>query len=237
MAVHQLTGLEFITRLLVGGLLGVAIGFERQWRLRVAGLHTCALVATGATLFALIAPLFGVEPIDRTLANIVTGVGFLAGGVILREGTSVRGLNTAATLWATAAVGALAGLGAALYAALGALAIVTLNICLTPVAASLESKARGTREANYRLTIRCEVDAERVIRAAVLDAVNASRSLALRSFMIAPGPPREVEITVELVQMRRDDRVINRLVDAISSLAGITSAVWKIDEDLLDTAG
>jgi putative Mg2+ transporter-C (MgtC) family protein len=228
---HQLTGLEFVERLLVGAALGVVIGLERQWRLRMAGLHTCALIATGATLFALIAPLFGVEAIDRTLANIVTGVGFLAGGVILREGTSVRGLNTAATMWATAAVGALAGLGAEFYAALGALTIVTLNICLTPVAGAIEAKARRRREATYHVRIRCDASAERAARASIIEAVNASPSLALRSFHSAPGTDEEIEITAQLFRSRRDDQTINRLVDVISSLEGIRSASWSVDED------
>ncbi|MBV8580416.1 MAG: MgtC/SapB family protein, partial [Candidatus Eremiobacteraeota bacterium] len=98
---HQLTAMEFVARLLVGAVLGVFIGLERQRRQSAAGVHTSSLVCVGATLFAMIEPLLGDSGNQsRVIANIVTGVGFLAGGVILKEGTNVRGLNTAATIWA-----------------------------------------------------------------------------------------------------------------------------------------
>ncbi len=124
---HYLTNTEMVFRLVVGTLLGFAIGFERQLRRRAAGLHTSALVTVGAVLFATIAPSFGVANNFSIIANIVTGVGFLAGGVILKDGTSVTGLNTAATIWAAAAVGALAGVGLFNEAALGAMVIIALN--------------------------------------------------------------------------------------------------------------
>ena len=91
---------EFTLRLIAAGLFGVAIGFEREWRQGEAGLHTTTLVATGAALFALLALLLGVQSSVPVLAGIVTGIGFLAGGVILRQGTTVTGLNSAATIWA-----------------------------------------------------------------------------------------------------------------------------------------
>jgi len=90
--------------LTLSALLGAAIGFERQWNQGMAGLRTNALVAFGAACFV------GLH-IEQAAAYIVTGIGFLGAGVIFREGGSVRGLNTAATLWCSAAVGALSGAG------------------------------------------------------------------------------------------------------------------------------
>src|SRR5262245_28054278 len=91
-------------------LMGTAIGLERQWGQHSAGLRTNALVAFGAALFVSLPGLLGGTPTASHLAGqVVTGVGFLGGGVILREGLTIRGLNTAATLWCSAAVGALAG--------------------------------------------------------------------------------------------------------------------------------
>lgn len=110
--VHGLPDGIFFTRLAIATVLGLAIGFERQWRQRTAGLHTMTLVAVGAALFCAIPGLGGkVSDPWRVAAQVVTGVGFLAGGVILRQGLDVRGITTAATLWATAAVGALVGSG------------------------------------------------------------------------------------------------------------------------------
>ena len=96
----------------VATLLGASIGFERQWRQRTAGLRTHALVCCGAAMFVLLGRLVSGNNADSTLrvaAQIVSGIGFLGGGLIFREGLSVRGLNTAATLWCSASIGALCG--------------------------------------------------------------------------------------------------------------------------------
>jgi putative Mg2+ transporter-C (MgtC) family protein len=137
---HELSLLNFLTRLVIGMILGLVIGCERQWKQRPAGLHTTALVATGAALFATIVPAFGGNGSDRVVANIVTGVGFLAGGVILREGGTISGLNTAATIWSTAAVGALAGLALFREAAVAAVAIVAMNIIMDPIARVIDGR-------------------------------------------------------------------------------------------------
>jgi putative Mg2+ transporter-C (MgtC) family protein len=96
----------------VATLLGAAIGFERQWRQRMAGLRTNTLVAIGAASFVIFESLFpdNVSP-TRVAAQVVSGIGFLGAGIIFREGLQVSGLNTAATLWCSAAVGLLAGSG------------------------------------------------------------------------------------------------------------------------------
>src|SRR6202453_409200 len=116
---------EFALRLGVGLGCGALIGIERQWQARRAGLRTNALVATGATLFV----LYSVAANDsgsptRVASYVVSGVGFLGGGVILREGFNVHGLNTAATLWCSAAVGVLAAGGHFLFALIATGAIL-----------------------------------------------------------------------------------------------------------------
>jgi putative Mg2+ transporter-C (MgtC) family protein len=123
-----------VLRLAVGTILGLLIGLERQIRHRAAGLQTSSLVTVGATLYATIAPSFGTDSNLQVIANVVTGVGFLAGGVILKEGMNVSGLNTAATLWSGAAIGALAGIGLFNEAALGAVVIIGLNFFMGPLA-------------------------------------------------------------------------------------------------------
>src|SRR6202041_2203197 len=99
---------DFALRLGVGVGCGSLIGLERQWRARMAGLRTNALVAAGATLFVLYAVATEDSSPTRVASYVVSGIGFLGGGVILREGANVRGLNTAATLWCSAAIGVLA---------------------------------------------------------------------------------------------------------------------------------
>ena len=108
---------DFALRLAVGVGCGALIGVERQWRARRAGLRTNALVAAGATLFVLYAVATEDSSPTRVASYVVSGIGFLGGGVILREGVNVRGLNTAATLWCSAAVGVLAASGHLVFTA------------------------------------------------------------------------------------------------------------------------
>src|SRR3978361_193771 len=90
-------------------VLGTLIGAERQYRLRSAGLRTNVLVAVGAAAFVDLAMhLAAADGAVRVIAYVVSGIGFLGAGVIMKEGMNVRGLNTAATLWGSAAVGAIA---------------------------------------------------------------------------------------------------------------------------------
>src|ERR1700747_3010593 len=97
-------------------VLGAGIGVERQWRQRLAGLRTNTLVALGAASFVMFAGLYpGEASPTRVAAQVVSGIGFLGAGLIFREGMSVRGLNTAATLWCSAAIGVLAGGGSLVH--------------------------------------------------------------------------------------------------------------------------
>ena len=100
-----LTVQQVILQLGVAVATGATIGFERQWRNRLAGLRTNTLVALGASTFVLLDQLISGEGgSTRVAAQVVSGIGFLGAGVIFKEGLSVRGLNTAATLWCSAAV-------------------------------------------------------------------------------------------------------------------------------------
>ena len=141
-----LTTVDFFSRLGVAAILGIAIGFERQWRQRAAGLHTSSLVSIGSALFGLLDLAVKSGDTTRIVAGVVTGVGFLAGGVIFRSGLNVTGLNTAATIWATAAVGALAGFGFWEYTTAGALTIILLNVFLQPLADAINARSRERDE-------------------------------------------------------------------------------------------
>jgi putative Mg2+ transporter-C (MgtC) family protein len=118
---------EILLRILLALALGGAIGFERRWRGHAAGPHTNALVAAGAALFMILAKTLGGDALFRVAAQVPAAVGFLAGGVILRDGLQVRGINTAATIWCVAAVGCLAGAASYGLAAGAALLIVAAN--------------------------------------------------------------------------------------------------------------
>src|SRR5688572_26998676 len=108
----NISDLELVQRLILAAALGAALGFERELRQKSAGLRTNILIAVGAALFTLmsIEMADGADP-TRIAAQIVTGIGFLGAGAIMRTGSGVQGLTTAATVWVNAAVGVAAGGG------------------------------------------------------------------------------------------------------------------------------
>lgn len=117
--------------LLVALVLGALIGLERQVRRHPAGMHTNALVAFGSAIYMIAALLIGDETGPaRVAGQVVTGIGFLCAAVIFRHGLSVRGVNTAATVWCASGVGVLAGLGYVLWATLAAMLVVLANTLL-----------------------------------------------------------------------------------------------------------
>ncbi|MCH8200740.1 MAG: MgtC/SapB family protein [Chloroflexi bacterium] len=110
--------LEIVARLVLAAAVGGFVGLERELRGYPAGIRTLALVAIGATLFTEISQLLGGN--DRVAAQIVTGIGFIGAGLIFREGYSVRGITTAATIWAVAAMGMAIGVQLYIVAIAGA---------------------------------------------------------------------------------------------------------------------
>lgn len=116
-------------------LLGAVIGLERQWRRKSTGIRTNALVCFGAAAFVDLAwTIGGPSEIARVVSYVVSGVGFIGAGAIIKDiQGGIRGLNTAATLWCTAAVGACAGAGEAIDAAYATLFLIVINVVLGPV--------------------------------------------------------------------------------------------------------
>ena len=142
----MLTIADFALRLGVGAGCGALIGLERQWRARMAGLRTNALVATGATLFVLYAAATDDSSPTRVASYVVSGIGFLGGGVILREGFNVRGLNTAATLWCSAAVGVLAASGHLAFALIATAAVVAIHLLGRPLGRLIDHDNSGEED-------------------------------------------------------------------------------------------
>ena len=116
--------MEIVARLALAGFLGAFIGLERELRGYPTGIRTIALVTLGACLFTDVSRLMGGD--DRVAAGIVTGIGFIGAGVILREGFSVRGITTAATIWSAAAVGMAIGIELYVVGIVGAVAVFAL---------------------------------------------------------------------------------------------------------------
>jgi putative Mg2+ transporter-C (MgtC) family protein len=127
---------ELLGKLLLAALCGAVIGWQRDRRQYVAGLRTMSLVAIGAALFTAVNETYGS---DRVVSNIVTGIGFLGAGIIFREGGTVRGITTAATVWAVAGIGV--AIGVELYlVGLVATPIVFLILEMRPLSEYLSGR-------------------------------------------------------------------------------------------------
>jgi putative Mg2+ transporter-C (MgtC) family protein len=214
--------------------LGIAIGIERQWRSRMAGLQTMALVSMGAALFLILGAYTFGEHTDptRVAAQIVTGIGFLGAGVIMKQGLSVTGLNTAATLWATAAVGALAGAAAYGEAIAGAVIIIAANGFLHPLAIRMDrvrfSTGRENPPADYVFEVICEDDAEIAINSQIVGAVTRPgfQLKSLRSF--DTSTPNQVQVRAELSADNRDDTRLENAVSLFSAEPKVKAVRWSV---------
>jgi putative Mg2+ transporter-C (MgtC) family protein len=213
--------------------LGSLIGAERQWRHRTAGLKTNALVAVGASTFMIVAAWAGsADGTSRIAAQIVSGIGFLGAGVILREGLSVRGLNTAATLWCSAAVGTLAGASEPVLAVLATLAVLLVNLGLQPLVTAinrLPAYAFGI-ETQYAITLRCTPDHEPELRRVLLAAVRQPgfRLESIESTKLPQGAGVEIALTLRLPV--RDDSRLDIAVAPLLQRRGVEAARWSVAE-------
>src|ERR1700683_1498312 len=153
--------LDTLISLFVAFVFGTLIGAERQYRQRSAGLRTNVLVAVGASAFVDLAMhLTGSEGSVRVIAYVVSGIGFLGAGTIMKEGMNVRDLNTAATLWASAAVGCCAGADMVAQAALLTLFVLAGNTLLRPLVNAINRSPIDEQASEATYFVKLLVDTE-----------------------------------------------------------------------------
>jgi putative Mg2+ transporter-C (MgtC) family protein len=228
---EQMINTDFVIALASALGLGLLIGLERQWGQHPAGLRTNALVCAGAALYVLMARAFnsGADT-ARVAAQVVSGIGFLGGGVILREGITVRGLTTAATLWCTAAVGTLCGAELLREAGLAAVAILLTNSLLNPVSRWIDRRAvqRAAIEANYRLKVICMMSEEKRIRRLLAQQIAAQREIILHGIGIHSTDHADRGLIVADVEMRiRDEHLLQDIVAQLNADPSTTSTSWE----------
>lgn len=222
---------DFILRLGLALLCGVVIGVERQWRQRTAGLRTYALVSTGSALFVLIACLTpGDSAPTRVAGQIVTGVGFLGAGVIMRSGLSVRGLNTAATIWCSSAVGTLAGSGFLMQAAVGSVVILGINLLLQPLVVLINRQPvdAGEQEIKYLLQLTCEGNRESNLRALLVEMIGVA-PLVLHQVESARGE-KENQTVIKAVfsSPERQDGQVEQLASRMCLEKEVVGLTWQM---------
>jgi len=221
--------LHTVVSLAVAFSLGSIIGFERQWRQRLAGLRTNTLVAVGAATFVLFASLVeGDASPTRVAAQIVSGIGFLGAGIIFKEGFNVRGLNTAATLWCSAAVGVMCGAGFYLHAMVATVFIISVNLFLRPLVTLIGRQPVSSTEYDkrYAVSIVCMGDAEAHVRALLLrDLGTVLHIQDLESTNIEDS--NRVEVNALFRADNNQDRLLEQIIGRLSLEPLVTSVRWR----------
>jgi putative Mg2+ transporter-C (MgtC) family protein len=229
MSANTVELVDAIGRLGLALVLGSAIGFERQWHQKMAGLRTNALVALGSCGFVVFSAMVGQGDPTRVAAQVVSGIGFLGAGIILREGINVHGLNTAATLWCSAMVGTFAGAGQLAASGIAAGFVVLTNLFLRPLVRLINRQPRGAAEVetHYSVEVRCQGDQEAHIRALLLQAASAA-GLGLRrltSENLEDSP--QVTVSALLVSPDRRDSALEQIIGRISLEPFVTAVHWQ----------
>jgi putative Mg2+ transporter-C (MgtC) family protein len=207
--------LELLARIGLAALLGGLIGLERELRGHQAGVRTYGLLALGAALFTVLGaygfggPQVGVDP-TRVAAQIVSGVGFLCAGAIFREGFTIRGLTTAASLWAATAVGVGAAAGEPVLA-IGSALIVLFS--LSPL--GWLTRAIATRTTR---SVRLYVRAENAKAAGAVTAYLAGAEIPMKGYQIDNGAD---ELVLQTRLAIGSDHDLDQIAKAISEIRGV----------------
>jgi putative Mg2+ transporter-C (MgtC) family protein len=224
---------DFALRVAAALTLGAMIGAERQLRQRMAGLRTNALVSVGASLFVMVSVLEGDSAGHmRIAAQVVSGIGFLGAGVIMREGMTVRGLNTAATLWCSAAIGILCGLGFALEAAIGTGFVLIANLVLRHLAQRINahgSEAGIETESIYRVTAVCEAEQEVQVRKLMLRLISGMPALMLQSLHSEDAAHAgRIEVRADLLTPLSSLGLLEQIVSQVSQEGSVSAVRWAL---------
>jgi putative Mg2+ transporter-C (MgtC) family protein len=217
--------------LAVAGGLSSLIGFERQWRNRLAGLRTNTLVALGSASFVIFEALApGNADPTRVAAQVVSGIGFLGAGLIFREGLSVRGLNTAATIWCSAAVGVLAGAGYPAYATLATGFVLFVNLLLRPIVIFINRHplVASEVEIGYRVSVTCRSPDEAHVRALLLQGLAGGLALRRLDSNDVEGTGRVI-VTAAMTASHRVDADVEKIVGRLCLEPTVSAARWQAD--------
>lgn len=213
---------------------GALIGSERQVRQRMAGLRTNALVALGAASFVVFSSLYPneVSP-TRVAAQVVSGIGFLGAGIIFREGFNVHGLNTAATLWCSAAVGLMAGGGFWPFALVLTGAVVFINLGLRPLVKWLKKKTNAGVPIirHYTVSVTCMPEQEAEVRAMMLRILGLG---GLHISQIELGKPEggdAIELTATVTADGLADQMLEQAATRLAVEPGLRRVGWQVMDE------
>lgn len=210
-------------------LLGTLIGIERQYRQRTAGLRTNVLVSIGAAAFVDMANrLTGHDGAVHVTAYVISGIGFLGAGVIMKGDAGVRGLNTAATLWGAAAVGACAGADLIAEAIVVALFVLAGNTLLRPLVNAINRQPIDDEMSEVTYTV-CIIG-HRLAQKHMIDALEnllEGHEYPVGKVEVRPFAQDEVQVFATLVATSAESEVLDRVIDDISGQVNVSQAFWS----------
>lgn len=226
-----MTLLTFTATISASVLFGFLIGVERQLNGHPAGIRTNVLVSLGSSMFVLCSVLMDAPDPTRIAAQIVTGVGFLCSGIIFKDGMTVRGLNTAATIWCTAAIGVLTSSGQLIYGAVATLLLLAINTIFRPIVNLINPLVQFNEgEKYYTVSITCSEKKEMLVRTIIMNYVSKSK-LVLTDLESSDVIGDKVEIQAKLMCYgKRKDNIAEGLLGIVSSEQGVTSVGWELTQ-------
>src|ERR1700733_4551136 len=221
--------LDTLISLATAFVFGTVIGAERQYRQRTAGLRTNVLVAVGAAAFVDLAMhLAGADGAVRVIAYVVSGIGFLGAGVIMKQGMDVRGLNTAATLWGSAAVGSCAGADMIAQAAALTVFVLAGNTLLRPLVNAINRTPLNAQasEATYQFKLAVTPEALPDMRDRLVERLESANYPVADVDVVAHGDDL-LEIVATLVSTAVDPADLEVVVADLERQPGVRHATWE----------
>ena len=208
----------FIIRISICFILSILVGLERQYRHKTVGLRTNVLVSLGAFMFVSMSFNTITSDSTRIAAQVVSGIGFLGAGIILKDGNRVKGLNTAATLWCVSAIGVLTASGMIIEATIGTSFILISNILLRIISKKIMDKIK-TNESCV-LDIKCETNEEKTIKNLIIRLTN-KYNLNIKKFEKFKISDEEINLKVNIISS--DKVYFDEIAKVITTSANINS--------------
>lgn len=226
---HAAAFLDTVVSLVAAFLLGTLIGAERQYRQRTAGLRTNVLVALGAAAFVdLGMSIAGSAEAVRVISYVVSGIGFLGAGVIMKEGMNVRGLNTAATLWCSGAVGCCAGADMLAEAALLTVMVIGGNTLLRPLVNAINRipiNAHAT-EMHYAVRLTVATAAVPELRERLVEELEAAHYPVSAVDLIERGD-EQTELVASLVSSAAHPDELDAVIARLERKDEVVHGTWE----------
>lgn len=220
---------DYLIRIGCAFLMGGLIGAERQYRHCNAGLRTNILVSVGAAAFTVLsyAMSSGNGDPSRIAAQIVSGIGFLGGGLILKDGISVRGLNTAATIWCSAACGTLSGVGLYAEAAVLVVCVLATHCVFRPLCRWMERQT--TDVCSYSLRIECRPESVDAVRKLIMNTLSFERDVKLDSLFYQEQADKSI-VYCNLQTQGEHKALLDLLISRLRAQLDVSNAGWEKKE-------